>query len=92
MTGYCLSSVCPSDNVLKLHTKRTKKKKKNPQRGKREEKKRGRKREEERGKETKTPSLTGMELLISAGKYLPLIFIRLHSNTLDKGTAREVKN
>ena len=33
-------SVCPSTNVLKLHTKRTKKKEK--------------KREEERGKESKT--------------------------------------
>ena len=37
-------------------------------------------------------ALTGFQLLISAGKFLPLILILLHSNTLHKSAAREVKN
>ena len=33
-----------------------------------------------------------MELLISAGNYLPLILIRLHYNALDNGAVRKVEN
>ena len=43
-------------------------------------------------KKNASHGLTGFQLLISAGKCLPLIFILLNSNTLHKSAAREVKN
>ena len=36
--------------------------------------------------------LTGIQLLISAGNYLPLILIRLRYNVLDNGAVRKVEN